>query len=53
MRRIGLVLALGLAFAPLAVAAQQAGKVYRIGVIIDVYSVADAALRSGAPVPFS
>src|SRR5438128_2036912 len=35
MRLIGLavVLAVGLAFAPLAVEAQQAGKVYRIGVL--------------------
>jgi ABC-type uncharacterized transport system substrate-binding protein len=44
MRLIGLVavLALGLLAAPLAVEAQQAGKVWRIGVIINSYSVADA-----------
>jgi ABC-type uncharacterized transport system substrate-binding protein len=33
MRRIGLVLALCLALAPLAVEAQQAGKVYRVGLL--------------------
>jgi putative ABC transport system substrate-binding protein len=44
MRLIGLavVLALSLTLAPLAAEAQQAGKVYRIGVIINAYSVADA-----------
>jgi putative ABC transport system substrate-binding protein len=34
--------ALGTLYAPLAVEAQQAGKVWRIGVIINSYSVADA-----------
>ncbi len=43
MRRIGLaVVAVSLLVAPLVAEAQQAGKVYRIGVIINAYSVADA-----------
>jgi ABC-type uncharacterized transport system substrate-binding protein len=42
MRLIGFVFALLFTLAPLSTEAQQAGKVYRIGVIINAHSVTDA-----------
>ena len=47
MQRIGLavIITLGLAFAPLAIEAQESGKIYRIGYLSSGTATANAGLR--------